>query len=56
MGTIDASGHGSSSIVLPGGIVPAALAGVSMDFSHVIFDATMTVESASNVTTVTFVP
>lgn len=56
MGTIDASGHGSSSIVLPGGIVPAALVGVSMDFSHVIFDATMTVESASNVTTVTFVP
>lgn len=54
LGTIGALGEGSSSIVLPAGLVPAALVGVQMDFSHVIFDPSGFVMQASNRTTVTF--
>ena len=54
LGTIGARGEGRSSIVLPAGLVPAALVGVHMDFSHVIFDPAMVVMQASNRTTVTF--
>ena len=54
LGTIGSGGEGSSSLVLPAGLVPAALVGVHMDFSHVIFDPAMVVMQASNRTTVTF--
>ncbi|MFT4513506.1 MAG: hypothetical protein ACI89X_003605 [Planctomycetota bacterium] len=54
LGTIGTLGEGSSSIILPAGLVPAALVGVNMDFAHVIFDPLGFVMQASNRTTVTF--
>lgn len=54
MGTIDANDNGSSSIVLPSGLIPSGLVGISIDFAHVILHAAMFVQQASNPTTVKF--
>ncbi|MCR9245986.1 MAG: aryl-sulfate sulfotransferase [bacterium] len=56
IGVLDASGKGSSSVVAPPGLIPAALVGVDVDFAHLVYDATLTAVRASNPVRVTIVP
>lgn len=54
--TLDPLGAGSSTIAVPGGFIPAGLAGANLDFAHLVYDATLSAVRASNVARVTIVP
>jgi hypothetical protein len=56
IGDLDGSGHARSELVLAPWQVPAALAGVPMDFAHVAFDGALQPRGASNPVRVTIVP
>ncbi|MCA8973224.1 MAG: aryl-sulfate sulfotransferase [Planctomycetes bacterium] len=53
LGTIGTLGDGTSAIVAPAGLIPAALVGMQMDFAHLIYDASLLAVQASNTTRVT---
>lgn len=53
---LDGNGGNTSSLVIPAGFIPPALAGTQLDFAHVVFDATLLAVQASNPVTLTIVP
>jgi hypothetical protein len=57
-GTLGARGEAVSRLVLPGGVIPAALVGLQLDFAHIVFDGSRPVMPlrVSNVVSVALVP
>jgi hypothetical protein len=56
IGTLDALGGGSSTILVPSGTIPAALIGTQVSFAHVIFNSSLQILRASNPTNVIIAP
>lgn len=56
MGVLDSRGRGNGSIHIVGGLIPAALVGLRMDFASIYADATLTLTGVSNTVPFLIVP